>query len=224
MRAMILAAGKGERMGAMTKVTPKPLIKVGDAYLIEHAIHSLVQAGVQELVINVSYLKEQIQAALGDGSRYGVKINYSIEEERLETGGGIVKALPLLGKDPFLVLSGDIITDYPLAELWKKPLRLAHLVMVENPAFKPQGDYCLNAKQEIEAGPGKTYTFANIGLYRPELFQNREPIYSRLADLWQEALRQKQITGECYSGVWHNVGTLQDLEAINDKRATALML
>ncbi|HSW71144.1 MAG TPA: nucleotidyltransferase family protein, partial [Gammaproteobacteria bacterium] len=192
-----------------------PLLKVGGSYLIQHAIQSLSKAGIQDIVINVHYLKDQILSALGDGSRYGVKLTYSIEEERLETGGGIVKALPLLGKAPFVVVSGDIVTDYPIAQLWKKPLRLAHLVMVENPAFKPQGDYCLNANQEIEAGPGKTYTFANIGLYRPELFQGCQPVYSRLADLWQNALSQKQITGECYQGLWHNVGTPQDLEQMS---------
>lgn len=215
MRAMILAAGKGERMGTLTEQLPKPLLKIGDSYLIEHAIQALIKAGIKEIVINVSYRKEQILSALGNGSRYGVKLTYSIEEERLETGGGIVKALPLLGKDPFLVLSGDIITDYPLAELFNKPLRLAHLVMVENPSFKPEGDYCLNANQEIEMDcSGKTYTFANIGLYRPELFLDHQPVYSRLADIWQKALRQKQITGECYSGLWHNVGTVQELEAL----------
>src|SRR5690348_7699847 len=104
MRGMILAAGKGERMGALTQNTPKPLLKVGDSYLIEHAIQSFIKAGIKDIVINVSYLKEQILDALGNGSRYGVKLTYSIEEERLETGGGIVKALPLLGKDPFVVL------------------------------------------------------------------------------------------------------------------------
>jgi MurNAc alpha-1-phosphate uridylyltransferase len=216
MRGMILAAGKGERMGAMTEKTPKPLLKAGGSYLIEHAIQSLIEAGIKEIVINVSYLKEQIIAALGNGTRYGVKLFYSEEAERLETGGGIVKALPLLGTEPFVVLSGDIITDYPIADLWKKPLRLAHLVMVENPAFKPQGDYCLNAQQEIEFGPGKTYTFANIGLYRPELFAGRQPVYSPLADLWKEAIIQKQVTGECYQGLWCNVGTPQELAAVKD--------
>lgn len=216
MRGMILAAGKGERMGAMTEKTPKPLLKAAGSYLIEHAIQSLFEAGIREIVINVSYLKEQIIAALGNGARYGVKLLYSEEEERLETGGGIVKALPLLGGAPFVVLSGDIITDYPIAKLWEKPLRLAHLVMIENPSFKPQGDYCLNDQREIEFGPGKTYTFANIGLYRPELFSGREPVYSRLADLWKEAITQKQVTGECYQGLWYNVGTPSELKAVEE--------
>src|SRR5690242_19148247 len=133
MRGMILAAGKGERMRAMTEKTPKPLLKAAGSYLIEHAIQALIDAGIREIVINVSYLKEQIIAALGNGARYGVKLLYSEEEERLETGGGIVKALPLLGTEPFVVLSGDIITDYPIAQLREKPLRMAHLVMIENP-------------------------------------------------------------------------------------------
>lgn len=211
MRGMILAAGKGERMGSLTQKTPKPLLKVRGFYLIEYAIQSLMKGGIKEIVINVAYLKEQIVNALGDGARYGVKLSYSIEEERLETGGGIVKALPLLGAEPFVVLSGDIITDYPIAELAKKPLRLAHLVMVENPSFKPQGDYGLNSSHEIEIGSPKTYTFANIGIYRPELFHGCQPIHSRLADLWQKAITQRQITGECYDGQWHNIGTIHEL-------------
>jgi len=214
MRGMILAAGKGERMGQLTEKKPKSLLRAGGSYLIEHAIQSLSQAGIKEIVINVSYLKEQIIAALGKGERYGVKIVYSEESERLETGGGIAKALPLLGTEPFVVLSGDIICDYPLTQLMQKPLRLAHLVMVDNPAFKPQGDYGLNQNQEIEIGQGKTYTFANIGIYRPELFADCQPVYRPLAEVWREAILQKQITGECYRGLWYNVGTLQDLKVV----------
>jgi MurNAc alpha-1-phosphate uridylyltransferase len=216
MRGMILAAGKGERMGSLTQKTPKPLLRAAGSYLIEHAIQSLSEAGIKEIVINVSYLKEQIIAALGNGARYGVKLFYSEEEERLETGGGIVKALPLLGDEPFVVLSGDIITDYPIAKLFQKPLKLAHLVLIENPPFKPQGDFCLNENHEIEMGPGKTYTFANVGLYRPALFAGLEPVYRRLGDLWKEAILQKQITGECYQGLWYNVGTPQELNAVEE--------
>ncbi len=212
MRGMILAAGRGQRMGELTNNQPKLLLKVAGSYLIEHAIQAFSQAGIKEIVINVSYFKEQIMAALGTGRRYGLKLFYSEEKERLETGGGIVKALPLLGEEPFVVWSGDVICDYPLAQLLQQPLRLAHLVMVDNPAFKPQGDYCLNQNHEIEYGPGKTYTFANIGLYRPALFTGCQPIFRRLADIWQDAILQKQITGECYHGLWHNIGTPQDLK------------
>lgn len=203
-------------MGRLTEQVPKPLLKVAGSYLIEHTIHALSKAGIKEIVINVSYLKEQIMAALGDGQHYGVKLFYSEETERLETGGGIVKALPLLGDGPFIVVSGDIISDYPIAQLLQKPLRLAHLVLVENPSFKPQGDYCLNINHEIEMGPGKTFTFANIGLYHPQLFAGHQPVYQRLADLWKEAIFQKQITGECYSGLWYNIGTPQELTAVTE--------
>ncbi len=216
MRGMILAAGRGERMGTLTEKTPKPLLKARGSYLIEHAIQAFSKAGIREIVINVSYLKEQIIDALGDGRHYEVKLFYSEERERLETGGGIVKALPLLGEGPFVVMSGDLITDYPIAELFQKPLRLAHLVLVENPPFKPQGDYCLNQNQELEQGPGKTYTFANIGLYHPELFAGCKPVYQRLADLWQTALLDRKMTGECYQGLWHNIGTPEDLAAYNE--------
>jgi len=219
-RGMILAAGRGERMGVITEQIPKPLLKVDGSYLIEYGIRAFVNAGIREIVINVSYLKEQIIAALGDGKRYGAKLVYSEENERLETGGGIVKALPLLGTEPFIVLSADIITDYPLEALLQKPLRLAHLIMVENPSFKMQGDYCLNQDQEIEKGPGKTYTFASLGIYRPELFTGCQPVYRRLADIWKEALAQKKITGECYPGLWYNIGTPQDLEAAQEVLTT----
>lgn len=216
MRGMILAAGRGERMGLLTKEIPKPLLRVAGSYLIEHAIDAFLQAGIKEIVINVSYLKEQLMEALGSGARYGAKFFYSEEPERLETGGGIVKALPLLGGDPFVVLSGDVITDYPIAQLLEKPLRMAHLVFVENPSFKPQGDYGLNQKHEVEFGPGPTFTFANIGLYRPELFASRQPVYQKLADLWKTALLEKQITGEYYQGLWYNVGTPEELKAVTE--------
>jgi len=203
MRGMILAAGRGERMGVLTQNTPKPLLKVRGRYLIEHAIQSFKEAGIHEIVINVSYLKEKIMEAIGDGSRYGVKITYSIEEERLETGGGIVKALPLLGSEPFVVYSADVITDYPLAELFKKSLKLAHLILVKHPAYSP--DFYLN---------GEAYTFASLGIYHPDLFKGHLPVYSRLPDIWQEAIKNNQVTGEFYSGLWYNVGSPQELNSL----------
>ena len=143
MRAMILAAGRGKRMGALTQHTPKPLLKMGDNYLIEYSIANLVRAGIKNIVINISYQGEQIKTALGDGKRYGAAISYSEEAERLETGGGIFNALPLLGNEPFLVVSSDIITDYALTTLPKQPDGLAHLVLVSNPVYHPDGDFGL---------------------------------------------------------------------------------
>ena len=211
MRGMILAAGEGKRMGALTQTTPKTLLKVNGRHLIEYAIDSFVQAGIRELVINVCHFKEQIIDTLGNGARYGVKIFYSEEEERLETGGGIIKALPLLGEEPFIAISGDIITDYPLASLFGIDLRLAHLIVVENPPFHPTGDFGLNENNEISFDAQPFYTFANIGIYHPDLFAGLKPSHCRLPTIWEEPLKQGQVTGECYSGLWYNVGTPQQL-------------
>jgi len=212
MRAMILAAGHGKRMGVLTEQTPKPLLKVAGRYLIEYPIESLTRAGIREIVINVSYFKDQIMDALGTGSRYNAHFVYSEEEERLETGGGIVKALPLLGADPFIVISSDVITDYPLHQLVTRPLKLAHLVFVKNPSYHKQGDYCLNERNEVYCSSNDSWTFASIGIYCPELFMNREPVYCRLAHLWSDAIEKRQVTGECYAGLWYNVGTAEDLQ------------
>lgn len=208
---MILAAGRGHRMGALTEHTPKPLLKVAGRYLIEYAIQSFVAAGIHEIVINISYHKEQIKAALGDGSRYGVKIIYSVEEQRLETGGGIVQALAALGSEPFVVLSCDIITDYPIIQLYQRPLRLAHLVLVENPIYNLKGDFSLNNNNEIIIATENPYTFASMGLYHPKLFSGYSATHCRLPDIWKEPLMQKQVTGEVYKGFWYNVGTPQEL-------------
>lgn len=211
MRAMILAAGRGERMGELTQHTPKPLVKVKDAYLIEYAIWSLVKAGVKDIVINVSYLADQIQQALGDGSRYGVRFIYSIEPERLETGGGIFKALPLLGDQAFIVISADVITDYPLEKLsaLSSP-NLAHLVMVDNPDYCPQGDFGLSqGKIMLEAANKLTY--ASLSLLHPDLFADCQPGHFRLAQPLKAAIEKGLVSGEHYHGVWHNVGSPQDL-------------
>src|SRR5579872_5443509 len=143
MRAMILAAGKGERMGELTRHTSKALLKVQGRYLIEYSLMSLVRAGFTEIVINVCHFAQQIKDALGHGERYGVSIQYSDEVEALESGGGIFKALPLLGDNPFLVLSCDVICHYSLKQLPTNMDHLAHLVLVNNPDFHPRGDFCL---------------------------------------------------------------------------------
>lgn len=214
MRGMILAAGRGKRMGALTAEVPKPLLRVAGKYLIEYSIAALANAGVRDIVINVSYLREKIIAALGNGARYGVTLHYSEEPEALETGGGIFQALPLLGREPFIVLSSDVVTDYPLKKLPNMADKLAHIVMVENPVYHPKGDFGLQDNQVILDGSQK-FTFANIGIYRPELFANCNPGFFRLGHLLQEAIAQQKVTGEVYHGLWHNLGTAEDLAVAN---------
>lgn len=213
MRAMILAAGRGSRMGVLTEKTPKPLLRVNDRFLIDYSIRALSDAGIKDIIINISYQAQQIKAALGSGMHYGVNILYSEEEEALETGGGIYKALPLLGPEPFIVLSADVVTAYPLQQLINKPCDLAHLVLVENPVYHPNGDFCLDSNK-VRYGQGPTFTFGNIGLYRPELFANCKPGKFRLGDLLKEAIHQNRITGEFYQGSWHNIGTPNDLSQL----------
>lgn len=213
MRGMILAAGRGTRMGSLTDETPKPLLRVGRQYLIEYTILAMAKAGIREIVINISYHREQIKMALGQGERYGVDIQYSEEPERLETGGGIFQALPLLGDTPFMVVSSDIISDYDLAKLPQQPEGLAHLVLVDNPVFHPQGDFCLDGKY-VYVGEGAKFTFANIGIYRPELFADCKPGHFPLAPLLKNAMLNKQITGEYFSGQWFNIGDVEQLNNV----------
>ncbi|OGT41021.1 MAG: mannose-1-phosphate guanylyltransferase [Gammaproteobacteria bacterium RIFCSPHIGHO2_12_FULL_37_34] len=214
MRAMILAAGRGKRMGTLTDHVPKPLLRIGEHYLIEHIIASLVQAHIREIIINVAYRGNQIKEALGNGERYGVSIIYSEEKECLETGGGIFQALPLLGHQPFLVISSDIITDYPLERLHRMPSKLAHLVLVDNPPYHARGDFgLLGSHVDVQATP--IFTFGNIGMYRPELFACHQPGYFQLADVLLPAIHNGQITGEHYRGTWYNIGTQKDLEEMN---------
>jgi MurNAc alpha-1-phosphate uridylyltransferase len=210
MRAMILAAGRGERMGVLTQHTPKPLLRLNGRYLIEYMILNLQQANITEIIINVAYLGDQIIAALGDGSQYGVTITYSKESERLETGGGIFKALPFFKGQPFVVVSGDIVTDFPMHTLPHDLKAYAHLVMVDNPDFHAQGDFGLQHHLiDLEAKP--TLTFANIGVYHPDLFQSCEPGHFRLSALLKPAIAKHSVTGERYQGRWHNVGTAEEL-------------
>lgn len=209
---MILAAGRGERMGELTLNTPKPLLRANGKYLIEYAIESLKEADITDIVINVSYHGDQIKTALGDGKQYGVNILYSEEQERLETGGGIFQALPLLGQEPFIVMSSDIITDYPLQKLPKKLDGLAHLIMVDNPVYHERGDFGIkNGRIDFAAKP--TLTFASLGVYSPNLFKNCTAGHFRLTQLLNPAIESGQISGEHYQGIWHNIGTHADLVA-----------
>lgn len=214
MRGMILAAGRGSRMGHLTDDTPKPLLRLHGKYLIEYAIESFLRCGIRELVINISYLRDQIKAALGDGEKYGVKIFYSEEETALETGGGIFQALPLLGDDPFIVLSADVISNFPLQNLPKNPVGLAHIVLVDNPPFHPVGDFSLHA-DHVSLEPPTLYTYSNIGIYRKELFAKCEPGKFPLGVLLKKAVHEQKITGEHFKGTWCNLGTADQLHRIS---------
>lgn len=215
MKAMILAAGRGERMRPLTDSTPKPLLQAGGRTLIEYHLAALVGAGFTDIVINHAHLGGQIEAALGDGHRYGARISYSDEGVALETGGGIFKALPLLGDAPFLVVNGDIWTDYPYARLTQPPAGLAHLILVDNPPHHPGGDFALNGDQVREQGENML-TFSGIGVYRPALFDGCEPGRFPLAPLLRRAMAAGEVSGEYYGGAWIDIGTpqrLQELEA-----------
>lgn len=213
MRAMVLAAGRGDRMRPLTDKVPKPLLPVGGAPLIVHLIKALVGANFTELVINHSYLGWEIERALGDGATYGARIRYSAEPEgALETGGGIFHALPLLGEE-FLVVNGDIWTDYPFARLQQPQSRLAHLVLVDNPAHHVQGDFALTDGTISETG--ERLTFAGIGVYRAALFSGCAPGRFPLAPLLRRAIGAQQVTGERYQGRWIDVGTPQRLQALD---------
>jgi MurNAc alpha-1-phosphate uridylyltransferase len=212
MKAMILAAGMGSRLKPLTDHTPKPLIKIRGLALIEHHLQALHAMGIFDVVINVSYHGKQLMDFLGDGKRYGLKIAYSFEENGpLGTGGGILKALPLLDSSPFLVISADIFTDFSFQELIKRPIKKAHLVMVENPVWHPKGDYGLT--QGLLNFNEPKYTYASFGLFSRELFENCSPGIFGLSTLIDEAIRNREATGEIYSGLWHNIGTIEDLRA-----------
>ena len=218
MKAMILAAGRGERMRPLTDHIPKPLLEVAGKSLIEHRIHHLRAAGIQDLVINVGYLGEQIQARFGDGRAFGVQIRYSIEPpEALETGGGILQALPLLGSAPFIVINADVWTDYPLQQLPAKLVGLAHLVLVDNPPQHPTGDFALSDGQagQIANTGGARLTFSGISLLRPELFKHCTAGRFSMIPLLRQAAEQGLVSGEHYRGQWQDIGTPERLAALD---------
>lgn len=213
---MILAAGRGERMRPLTDHTPKPLLKVGGKRLIEYHLEALRAAGVCEVVINHAHLGGQIEQALGDGSRYGVNIAYSPEGTALETGGGIYHALPLLADDPFIVVNGDVWTDYRYADLVKRSTEGAHLVLVPNPPQHPEGDFILDSDRVVAEGTTLKYTFSGIGLYHPSLFDGCEDGAFPLAPLLRKAMATGSVTGELYQGRWFDIGTPQRLQKLDE--------
>lgn len=215
MKAMILAAGLGTRMRPLTDTTPKPLLKVGGIPLILWHIERLAHDDFKNIVINIAHLGHQIAEALGDGSYWGVNIRYSDEQEEgaLESAGGIVKALPLLGDETFLVLNGDIFTDYDFQ--YHRKLAdgiLAHLILVPNPEHNPEGDFALDGQRVVDA---KQYTFSGIGYYSPKLFEGVPYGKSALAPLLRAAMKEGKVTGELYEGEWLDIGTPERLELLN---------
>jgi len=222
MYAMILAAGRGERMRPLTDHTPKPLLRAGGKPLIVHHIERLAAAGLRDIVINHAHLGGQIEAALGDGSVFGVHIRYSPEGQALETGGGIFRALPLLGPDPFLVVNGDVWTDIDFATLSLGAGDLAHLVLVGNPPHHPKGDFALRNErvlaETLDGAP--RLTFSGIGVYRPELFAGCTPGAFPLAPLLRTAMARGLVAGTHHRGTWIDIGTPERLAEL-DRMLTA---
>ena len=223
MRAMVLAAGRGERMRPLSDRTPKPLLSVGGKPLIGHMLQGLARAGVHDVVINLSWLGAQIREALGDGAAFGVRIRYSEEGPvPLETGGGVLHALPLLGTEPFLVVSGDIWTEFDFGELTHAAGRAAildpgadaRIVLVRNPAFHPCGDFGLEADRVIERAT-ETLTYANIGLYRRELFADCKPGRFPLVEPLRRAIAAGRLQGQRFDGAWMNLGTPEQLAMLD---------
>ncbi len=226
-KAMILAAGLGERMRPLTERTPKPLLTAGGKPLIVWQIERLKAAGFSDLVINHAHLGGQIEAALGDGGAYGVHIAWSAEGAPLETAGGIAKALRLLGERPFLVTNGDVYTDYDygrlqpvLVDMVVNPARVAHLVLVDNPPHHQQGDFTLDAGQ-VKLPPTHAigcHTFSGIACYRPELFAGIVPgDKAQLAPLLIAAMNAGKVSGEYFSGRWEDVGTPARLKTLDEE-------
>ena len=221
MKALILAAGEGRRMRPLTNKVPKPLLKVGGKALIEYHLERLSRLGIKDVVINVSYMADQLMDVLGDGKRWGLAIVYSREPFPLETGGAIYQAGHLLGKAPFLLINGDVWTDYAFDDLLKRkiPMSGAHLVLVDNPVHHPNGDFAIDqAEQMVPALPSKpSYTYAGFGLYCPALIhrypRKREVFPLREALNW--GMSEQRLSAETYHGRWHDIGTPERLEKLD---------
>lgn len=217
MKAMILAAGRGERMRPLTDHTPKPLLQVGGKSLIVWHLQRLAAAGFKDIVINHAHLGEQIEAALGDGSKWGVHIQYSPEKIALETAGGIANAMPLLGNAPFLVVNGDVYTDIDFGALSLIPTYLAHLVMVDNPPQHAAGDFALSGGKLSVEGTEKL-TFSGVGIYQPSLFASVvRGDAAKLAPLLKTAMAQGLVSGSHHLGAWHDIGTPERLLALDSQ-------
>lgn len=213
MKAMLLAAGRGERLRPITDQIPKALVEAGGKPLIGWHLERLARAGFREAVINVSHLGERIVERLGDGRGYGLRLSYSRERERLETAGGIANALPLLGAEPFLLVNADVYCECDFSQLMKVKLgeRLAHLVLVPNPPHKEKGDFSLSGGLAGD-GPGPRYTYSGVALMKPALVAPVKPgDKAPLAPLLYDAARRGRLGGELYEGLWQDVGTIERL-------------
>jgi MurNAc alpha-1-phosphate uridylyltransferase len=217
MKAMVLAAGRGERMRPLTDRTPKPLLPVGGKPLIVYHLERLARAGFRDVVINLAHLGAQIPAALGDGSRWGLRIAYSEEgPEPLETGGGIFHALPLLGSEPFLIVNGDVWTDFDFGTLRLDADAHARLVLVPNPPHVARGDFGLDGDFIIEAEHDR-YTYSGIGVYSPALFAGCTPGKFPLLPLLKRAIAERRLRGQVYRGEWFDIGTPERLNALEQR-------
>ena len=220
--AMVLAAGRGERMRPLTDRTPKPLLRIGDKSLIEHHIVKLATAGFRRVVVNYAHLGKQIEAALGNGSRWDIEICFSAEREALETAGGIANALGLIAEDAFAVVNGDVYSDYDYAGLYTATSRLencanriAHLILVDNPDHHQAGDFALDSGV-VQVGATDRLTFSGLAVYRSALFKSIRPGERRpLAPLLQEQIRASRVSGEHFRGRWGDIGTPERLATIN---------
>lgn len=226
MKAMILAAGRGERMRPLTDRTPKPLLKVGGKPLIVWHLERLAKAGFKEVVINHAHLGQQIEDALGNGAKWGVSIQYSPEKVALETAGGIANALDLLGEKPFLVVNGDIYTDFGFKNIALEaaniqtnghaPSRLAHLVLIDNPPQHPKGDFAIENGLLKNTGDSML-TFSGIGVYHPSLFAEvTKGEAAKLAPLLRKAIDNNAVSAQYYQGVWHDIGTPERLKQLDE--------
>jgi MurNAc alpha-1-phosphate uridylyltransferase len=226
MKVMLLAAGKGTRMMPLTATTPKPLLKVGGLSLIEHQILKLKAAGFTELVINHAWLGAQIEQALGNGERYGVSIAWSREDEPLETAGGIMQALPLLGPAPFMVVNADIWTDFAFGDLRAAlPAEgLAHLVLVPNPPHHLRGDFVLDSHRQLalpSESNNATFTYSGVAVYHPALFAGVDERKYPLLPLLKKAIALHRATAEVHRGQWLDVGTPERLQELDNQLSNA---
>ncbi|MGY6519410.1 MAG: N-acetylmuramate alpha-1-phosphate uridylyltransferase MurU [Lysobacteraceae bacterium] len=233
MKALVFAAGRGERMRPLTDQLPKPLLQAGGRSLLEWHLLALAAAGIREVVVNTSWCAHRFEPAIGDGAALGVRVHWLHEgPEPLETGGGMLNALPLLGPEPFLAVNGDIHLDFDLSRLPREPSGLAHLLMVPNPAHHPDGDFVLGADGRLGAGDGPRLTFAGVGVYRPQLLADWRAAFAggggdgaagldatpprfRLAPVLRAAMVGGAVTGQRFDGRWTDVGTPQRLEALD---------
>ncbi|RYY73235.1 MAG: nucleotidyltransferase family protein [Gammaproteobacteria bacterium] len=220
---MILAAGLGQRMRPLTDTLPKPMLGVGGKPLLQYHLEALAQAGVTDVVINLAYLGEKIRLFVGNGNQFGLSVHFSVEPEPLETAGALLNALHLLGDDPFILINGDVWTDYPLTKLCNHSASShedAHLILVPNPEFHPNGDFSPNDSGVLENNPSlEKFTFAGISLIHPRLikYYPHRCVKFPLGEVLKYGINEKRITAEVYRGQWSDVGTPERLAVLDAK-------